>query len=747
MAMRESVGPFRLLRVLGEGGMGIVYEARDERADRLVALKMLRPSTGDAVSRERLRREAHTASGIQHAHICQVYEVGGDEDLYVAMELLDGEPLSARVARGPIPPTEAIPVALQVLDALGALHARKVLHRDLKPSNVFLTSQGVKILDFGLALALADAASEARLTQTGAVLGTPQYMAPERWTDEHNVGPESDIFSVGALLFEMLTGKVPFEGRTPVETAQMILSQRPPSLGATAEFEALDRVIHTALARRAQDRFPTAAAMTLALSTAERDLPATATATVSRSVTRLVVIPFRFLRPEPEVDFLGPGIADAVTTALSAVRSLVLRSPQAGARFAVAAPDFGALARELGVDAVVAGTLLRAGRRLRVTAQLVDVPEATVLWGETFNADVEDVLQLQDDLSRRVVESLAIPLSARDVSGMLRKTPATARANEIYMRANQVANDLDLLAKARDLYKECLEEDPRFAPAWARLGRAHRVLAKYGFAAPEENRRAAEEAFHKALELDPDLPLAHHLYTYYEVEEGGHARDAMVRLLGRVRVRPAEADVFAALVLACRFCGLLDASIAADRRARRLEPGIRTSVAFTHWMRGDPATAISLDDDRMRWLRLYALPLLDRESDAIEVARDMEAHVAGGLLPMVVTTSAALREDRALCVSATESLFARGLKDPESLYICARNLSRVGALDSALATLRRVVDGGYHNPGALERDPWLAPVRSMAAFEAVLASARAGRRASLDAYREAGGPSLLGAEE
>src|SRR5262245_27076303 len=157
---------------------------------------------------------------------------------------------------------------------------------------------------------------------------------------------------------------------------------------------------------------------------------------------------------------------------------------------------------------------------------------------------------------------------------MHRKAPATPRANELYMRANQFAHVIDMLPTTRDLYLQCLDEDPRFAPAWARLGRAYRVMGKYGFPDAEDLLRREDEAFRKALELDPDLSLAHHLYAYYEVEEGGRAREAMVRLLDRVRARPGDAELFAALVLACRFCGLYDASVAADRRARRLEPGI-----------------------------------------------------------------------------------------------------------------------------------------------------------------------------
>jgi TolB-like protein len=743
---RRTVGPFRLLRTIGRGGMGVVYEAEDPRLGRRVALKMLSPGSQDATARERLRREARTAAAVRHPNVCQVLEVGEGDDLWLALELLEGEPLSARIERGPLPPREAVRAALDMLSALAALHAAGVLHRDLKPSNVFLTPHGVKLLDFGLALPFAPGADAGeRLTLTGTILGTPQYMAPERWTDGAAVGPESDLFAVGALLFEMLAGRPAFGGRTPVEIARAILSDPPPALGGGAGIEAVDRVVRTALAKAPSERWPSAETMALALKAAHDALGPDSTATASRPVTRVLVVPFRLLRPDADIDFLGPGIADAVTTTLSALPSLVMRSPHVAARFASAAPDLAAIAREAAVDAVLLGTLLRAGDRLRATAQLVETPGGTVLWSDTVDATVGDVLALQDELARRIVESLSVPLSARDRTGMGRNTPATARANELYMRANQVALARERLPEAIGLYERCLAEDPRFAPAWARLGRAHRVLAKYGSPDPERRLRLAEEAFRRALAIDPDLALAHHLYTHFEVEVSGRSREAMVRLLERVRGAPAEADLHVALVLACRFCGLLEASVAADRRARRLDPGIRTSVGYTHWMRGDFESALAFDDDEMRWLRLYSLPLLGREAEARAVADDMEARTLPGTRSMVATSRAALHGDREACVAAIEALLGRGgLDDPEAHFFAARNYARVGERDRAVALLERIGARGFHQPGALRRDPWLAPLRGDPGFEAVVAAAEAGRREALEAYRASGGESLLG---
>ena len=359
VAVRENVGPYRILRTLGQGGMGVVYEARDERVNRLVALKMLLPSTDGPDLRERLRREARTAAAVRHPHVCEIYEVGESDELYVAMELLEGEALSARISRGPIPVLEAIPFALQVLSALAALHDHAALHRDVKPSNVFITEHGVKLLDFGLAAPIETGARlEERLTLTGVVLGTPQYMAPERWTGEAQLGPESDLFAVGALLFEMVTGRAAFAGRSPVEVAQAVLSGPAPALEGGPGIDGLDRVVRTALAKRPADRYPTAMSMASALSQATEALTLSAQVRPTRPATRLLVFPFRLLRPDPDMEFLGHGIADAVTTALSTLRSLVVRSVHVAARFPGVSPDLAVVAREAGVDAVLVGTIL-----------------------------------------------------------------------------------------------------------------------------------------------------------------------------------------------------------------------------------------------------------------------------------------------------------------------------------------------------------------------------------------------------
>src|SRR5438128_1930350 len=339
------IGHYAIARKLGEGGMGVVYAARDERLERTVALKTMKSMSSlpnDETARKRFWREERAAASVNHPNVCQIYEIGEDGgELFIAMELLEGEALGERLRRGPLSVSETVPIGLGVLAALSALHARGIVHRDLKPSNGFLTPPRVKLLDFGLA------------------------------------GPTDP-----------------------------------------------------------------------------------ATPALARALTRRVVLPFRVLRPDPETDFLAFSLPDAIATSLSGPGSLIVRSSAVAARFAGEAPDLKALAAEADVDRVVMGTLLRAGDQLRAATQLVEAPEGTLLTSHTVQSPLGDLFRMQDDIARRVVEGLALPLTGERASSL--DVPANPRAYELYLRANGFARTYDGMPSARALYEQCLELDPDF---------------------------------------------------------------------------------------------------------------------------------------------------------------------------------------------------------------------------------------------------------------------------------------------
>jgi serine/threonine protein kinase/tetratricopeptide (TPR) repeat protein len=740
-----TVRQYRLTRKLGEGGMGVVFEARDDRLDRLVAIKRLRPMDSHPSLKERLLREARVAAKISHPNICQVYELAEENgELFVVMELLEGETLGGRIERGTLPLAEALQTALGVLGALEALHSRGIIHRDLKPSNIFLTPNGVKLLDFGVARPhLAE--EHVALTQPGTIVGTPRYMAPEMFGDEP-VGPSADLFALGSILFEMLTGTPAFNGRNVVEVYGAVLNSQPPPLVGGPDIIAVDRIIQRALAKQPRGRYPDATAMAGDIRQA-LTLIDTGPSSKVGTITRLIVLPFRMLRPDPEIEFLSSGLPQAITASLTGLESLTVRSASAAARFAGNAPDLQTIATAEGVDVVLMGTLLRAGDQVRVSTELVKVPEGTVLVTRSAQVALTDIFQLQDELTRQIVDALHIPLSAHDHQALRNDVSANAEAYELYLRATHIGEGASTPARlcaARDLYCRCVELDPGYAPAWARLGRVYRVLAKYAHGNVEEDRRAAEEAFRKALELNPDLPLAHSLYTYFEIEEHGAACEAMLRLLRLATGRAADPDLYAGLVVACRFCGLLDASLAADRRARRIDPGVRTSVHYTHWMLGDYEQTVLTDLEEIQTLRHAAMWMMGRQEEAVQGLRSMESHWQTSERWYVIALRSAMENDRDGCVDAIRQVLATGFHDPEGLLFCARSLAQVQAHDFALSLLDQVVDGGFSCSRSLVHDPWFDSLRAEPRFIRVLHRAEAKTAEAADAFAKAGGERLLG---
>ena len=743
-----TIGRYRLTRQLGQGGMGVVYAAHDDRLDRSVAIKRIRDASDDAALRERLLREARAAASINHPNVCHVYELAEERgELYLVMELLNGEPLSERIVREPVPLAEALQITLGILAALEALHGRGMVHRDLKPSNVFLTPHGVKLLDFGLARPLVEQLkTEATLTAPGTILGTPRYMAPEQWESEAFV-PASDLFAVGAILFEMLAGKPAFSGETIIEVYRAVAMGQPPALTGGSEVVAADRIIQLALAKRPGDRYPDASAMAREVRSAWA-LIDTGASPQARAVTRLIVLPFRILRPDPETDFLAFSVPDAITASLSGLDALVVRSTAAGQRFAGESPDLKAIAAEAAVDVVLVGTLLRAGDQVRVATQLLEAPSGTLVCSHTAQIRLTDIFQLQDDLARQIVDSLAIPLTARDHRLLGQDIPANPKAYDLYLRANHVGantSNPSRLMVARDLYRSCLKEDPGYAPAWARLGRVYRVQAKYGAEGNAESLALAEEAFRRALEINPDLPIAHNFYTYFEIEEQGRAPEAMVRLLQRVATGTADPHLFAGLVVACRFCGLLEASLAADRRARRLDPSIQTSVQYTYWALGDYHQAALHDVEDIQAVRHGALWMMGRHDEAIAGVREALSHAPGSLEQWIVESQLAAMESRKEdCLRHARAILDAGFHDPEGLLLHARELAYLGEIAQSLPMLKRVVQGGYHCPPAFTRDPWLDSVRGEAEFVRLVREAESGRARAAEAYARAGGERILG---
>ena len=458
-------------------------------------------------------------------------------------------------------------------------------------------------------------------------------------------------------------------------------------------------------------------------------------------VTRLIVLPFRMLRPDSETEFLAFSLPDAVTSSLGGLQSLVVRSGMLAARFAGEPVDPKRIGIEADVDAIVTGTLLRDGSEIRVATQLTDASSGTLLWSHAAQTPVADLFRVQDELGRRIVASLSLPLTNREQQMLRRDVPSSARAYEYFLRGNQLSFDSNQWSIARDLYLQCVEEDPGYAPGWARLGRIYHVMGKYLPTGTQESLVQAEAAFRRALELNPDLSIAHNLFAQLEVDLG-RAHDAMVRLVERAHT--SDPELLAGLVSACRYCGLLDASDAAHALARDLEPKIRTSVGHTWFLQANYARVATVKVAEFPYIVAISLGELGRAEEALPLLRELENKSPTRLRDFIIAARTLLEGKAAESIAAVGRIVSSDFRDPEGLFYLSRHLAHLQEVDPALELLERVVASGFFCLPAMARDPWLDSLRKKAAFTKLLRRAKARHQEALSAFDRIGGDKVLG---
>jgi TolB-like protein len=470
--------------------------------------------------------------------------------------------------------------------------------------------------------------------------------------------------------------------------------------------------------------------------------PVAAAAPVAvRPLTRIIVLPFRQLRDDDDTAYLSFSLPDAVTSSLSGLESLVVRSSLVAARYAGNATDTHAIGAETDVDVIVTGTLLRSGGHVRVHAQLTECASGTLLWSHTLQVPVGDLFQIQDELARGIVESLAVPLTARDRLRLQSDVPASKAAYDCFLRGNQLSIDPKQWSVACEYYERAVAEDPRFAPAWARLGRLYHVETKFSEGVHDGGLVRAEAAFKRALELNADLTIAHKLYAQLEADLG-RAHDAMVRLLGRARA--ADPELMAGLVTVCRYVGLLDASVAAHDRARKLDGKIGTSVMHTWFMQGDFARLARLSVSAFPYIVAMALAELGRGEEALPALREVEEKMPTRRRHMAVGARALIEGRVADSVVAVRAMLSPDFRDPEGRFYVARHIARHGDADEALAQLERITVDGFSCYPMLARDPWLDALRGLPAFTALLERCAAQHRVAVTAFETLDGQSVLG---
>lgn len=516
----ERVGPYELRRRIGEGGMGVVWEAHDSRLGRGVALKFLPESVADDVeSRARFEREARAASALTHPNICVIYDVGEHGARpYLVMELLAGQTLSDRLAEGPLDERDLVRLGRHLAAALGAAHDQGILHRDLKPANVFLTPEGnAKVLDFGVAKALSsDPEDRTELTSEGTLLGTVKYMSPEQALGKELDG-RSDLFSLGAVLHAAATSSAPFGESSVGATLNAVINAPAPDLKAAAPLlsEGIVELVERLMQKDPARRFSSAAHLADALDRLRAALPGQtasgiqpAAAPAPAAAPSIAVLPFANLSADPDSEFFTDGLAEELITSLSRLSGLRVAARSSSFQFKEQAIDACAAGKTLGVGTVLEGSVRRAGERVRVTAQLVDVDTGYQKWSERFDGTLDDIFQIQEDTAAAIVKGLEVELGTSGPQRLVTQHTSSREAYELYLkgRFHWARRHKGGQQHALDCFRRAAAIDPGYALAWAGVADVHWSMLLYAAIPAPEGLEGAQRAVERALSIDPALP-------------------------------------------------------------------------------------------------------------------------------------------------------------------------------------------------------------------------------------------------
>ena len=533
------LGPYEILAAIGHGGMGEVYKARDTRLDRTVAVKLLPCHvSGDPARRSRFEREARALAALNHPNIVTIYSVEtAGEQPFLSMELVEGKTLAQLIPVAGMSLAPLLAIAIPMADALESAHGHGVVHRDLKPANVMVTSEGrLKLLDFGLArfgpepAAAGEAPTFDLLTQPGQVVGTCAYMSPEQ-AEGRPVDARSDVFSLGTILFEMVTGRRPFQGRTELDVLAAVTHEQPPAVRQIrpAIPDAFERLVERCLEKRPDRRLQTARDVRTELEAIKKTMEAEALVADARAAgspdareRRVAVLPFVNMSADPEQEYFCDGMAEDLINALAHVEGLQVAARTSAFAFKGQNRDVREIGRLLDVGSVLEGSVRRAGDRLRITAQLIRVADGMHLWSERFDRRLDDVFAIQDEISLAIVDRLKVRLLAREEARVVRRHTADPEAHNLYLKGRYLfarRSEGDIAA-AMDWYERAKAQDPEYALPYVGLADALMVLGQWGWVRPRDAFPPAKAQLDRALVLDADLAEAHASLCYLEAVYG-----------------------------------------------------------------------------------------------------------------------------------------------------------------------------------------------------------------------------------